>query len=57
MEDFEQVAQGLRTAPAKAALSQNDHLRLSHSEASVVARLPNSNEYNVILRIDRKSVV
>lgn len=51
MQDFESVAQGLRTPQPKASQMQNDHLVLSHPEASTVARLPNSPEYNVILRI------
>lgn len=50
-QDFESIALGLRPAPPQVALSQNEHLALSHSEASVIARLPNSSEYNVILKI------
>ena len=52
MEDFESVAQGLQAQPrGRAAMTKNDHLTLTSSEAVIVARLPNSLEYNVILRI------
>jgi hypothetical protein len=51
MEDYESIAQGLRIPVPKAALAKNDHISLSPGDASTVARLPNSPEYNVILRI------
>ena len=51
MQDFESIALGLRPRPAQAALQKNEHLALSHAEAAVVSRLPNSTEYNAILKI------
>ena len=51
MQDFESIALGLQPLPPKAAQLENDHIRLSHAEAAVVSRLPNSTEYNAILRI------
>jgi hypothetical protein len=51
MEDFESVAQGLRMPVPKSALEKNDHIHLSHAEAALVNRWPNSPDYNVLLRI------
>lgn len=50
MEDFESIALGLQPPTAK-AIVKHDHLVLSHTEMAVVSRLPNSTEYNAILRI------
>jgi hypothetical protein len=50
-QDFETIALGLKPPLAKATLGTNDHIILSFAEAAVVARLPNSSEYNTILRI------
>jgi hypothetical protein len=51
MQDFESIALGLQSPAPKATLQRNDHLVLSHAERAVVATLPNSSAYNVILRI------
>lgn len=52
MQDFEEVALGLRVQAAKkAALTVNEHLKITDAEAAMVSHLPNSPEYNLILRI------
>lgn len=51
MEDYESIAQGLKTNKPAPVRVQDDHLVLSHPELSTIARLPNSPEYNVLLRI------
>jgi len=50
-EDYESIALGLKVPQPKKTITKNDHVVLSHPEASAVSRLPNSNEYSAYLRI------
>lgn len=51
MEDIEAIAQGIRRPYAAPRVLENDHLKLSPEERPLAARVPNSSEYNFILRI------
>ncbi len=50
-QDFESIALGLRAQKPKAKLPVNEHLELTPAEQSIVARFPNSAEYNITLRL------
>lgn len=49
--DIEAIAQGLQIRKPKIASEAHQHIPLSDAERSIVSRLPNSAEYNIILRL------
>jgi hypothetical protein len=49
--DLEALALGLQPEASKEAIIKNDHLVISQDESVIAARLPNSNEYNFVLRV------
>lgn len=51
MEDFEEVALGLQTKPAKKTPSVYEHIKMSENERSLISRLPGTPLYNTILRL------
>ncbi|MGH7744524.1 MAG: hypothetical protein ACREQ5_06855 [Candidatus Dormibacteria bacterium] len=51
MEDFESAALGLKNPAAKAKSDKYEHLPLSYAELSILAQAPNSQFYNVVLRV------
>jgi hypothetical protein len=51
MQDFESIALGLRMPAPKPATVKNEHAELTIQEQAIAARLPNSDIYNVTLRI------
>ena len=51
MQDFEEIALGLRSTPAKGTLDANQHVNLSHAELQIVSGFPNSAQYNITLKI------
>ena len=49
--DFEALALGLKPEESKDAVIKNDHLVITADESAIASRLPNSNEYNFVLRV------
>ena len=49
--DFEALALGLQPEASKDAVIKNDHLVITAGESAIASRLPNSAEYNFILRV------
>ena len=49
--DFEALALGLQPTGPKDTVIKNDHLEISQDEAAIASRLPNSSEYNFVLRV------
>jgi hypothetical protein len=49
--DFEALALGLKPEESKDAVIKNDHLVITADESAIASRLPNSSEYNFILRV------
>ena len=49
--DFEALALGLQPEESKDAVVRNDHLVITPDESAIASRLPNSSEYNFVLRV------
>ena len=49
--DLESIALGIQPQVSKGTVIENDHLVINRDESAIASRLPNSPDYNFILRV------